>query len=328
MLTWLCSAITVVLVVPGVFSSIPNSCPTTSEISPCTCKPNYNGACVIQCQGAKNEDLVKLSQIPNLCEGHVYFILVHSVLSGIPRSLWNVLLSSETVDVSIKYSNMSHLIPPEEPELAPLTTPGKAALKVTHCSDISEWKWSQLRSFTPKGEMTVVIDDTPLSRLNSAFALLGGGKMSRVAIDQAQLDSLPEGVFSSFQELTSFSVQLNNLKDIQRSTLPKPASQLQFLHLNGNSFSVLPEDLFSDMPRLQVVYLRENRITTLPENLFSLANSKTIHLIDFVENPWICDCKLMRIVGSTSLNINMGDCSSPENLAGKSVRQLPNILKC
>ncbi|XP_015907547.1 carboxypeptidase N subunit 2 [Parasteatoda tepidariorum] len=305
-------------------SQLEEKCPTTN-IWPCTCKTYLDGACIITCSLATQEQVDKIADIPNLCDGDVHFMLVHSKISGISSKLWKVLLSSKTVDVSIKRATVEGLVRPGDESIPSVYTPGAAVIKVDH-SKVENFNWKQFSKFYSEGELTIVVEDTHLTELTPEFGEIASGQVEKVAIESAGLKVIRDHQFEPFADLESLSLQNNELTSISRSILAKPAKKLQFLHLNGNSLTSIPVDLFSDMPALEVVYLRENNLVTLPQDLFSSISSPNLQRIDFVNNPWHCDCRLMWILKNSKYHLNMGICATPDSLAGKKIKS--NMLEC
>ena len=121
-----------------------DKCPKTN-ISPCTCKTDFDGSCIVTCSLASEKDVAKIADIPNLCDGHVHFVLVHSKVSGIPAKLWKILLSSKTVDINIKHAGIEGLVPPGE-NIPEVYTPGPAVIKIDH-TKVGSWDWKQLQKF-------------------------------------------------------------------------------------------------------------------------------------------------------------------------------------
>ncbi|GFU25600.1 uncharacterized protein NPIL_18571 [Nephila pilipes] len=307
------------------YSAVEDKCPTT-DIKPCTCRTYFDGACIITCSLASQKDIERIGDIPNLCEGNVHFVLVHSKVDGIPAKLWKVLLSSKTVDVTIKHAGVLGLIPPGSESIPKVYTSGEAVIKIDH-SKVGEWDWKQFSNFYSEKELTLVIDDTPLSALGDDFASIASGQVHKITIDSTGLSTIKNQQFASFPDLSSLALQNNKLTSVSRSMLARPAEKLQFLHLNGNSLTSLPEDLFSEMPALEVVYLRDNKLTSLPQNLFQSV-STSLQRVDFVNNPWDCNCQLLGITKNTKTFLNLGVCATPENLANKKIRDLSNLLEC
>uniref|UniRef100_A0A4W5PIB8 PKD domain-containing protein n=2 Tax=Hucho hucho TaxID=62062 RepID=A0A4W5PIB8_9TELE len=69
---------------------------------------------------------------------------------------------------------------------------------------------------------------------------------------------------------------------------------LSLRYLQGNRISVLPRGVFCSRPLSSILDLSNNQITTIEEaicdNLFNLTE------IDLSSNPFVCDCKLFRLV--------------------------------
>lgn len=124
--------------------AVNEKCPGT-DISPCTCKTYFDGACIITCSLASEESIAKIGDIPNLCDGHVHFVLVHSKVSGIPAKLWKILLSSKTVDINIKHAGIEGLVSPGE-NIPEVYTSGPAVIKIDH-TKVGTWDWKQLQNF-------------------------------------------------------------------------------------------------------------------------------------------------------------------------------------
>ncbi|XP_054715260.1 leucine-rich repeat transmembrane protein FLRT3-like isoform X2 [Uloborus diversus] len=302
-----------------------NTCPSADLIKPCKCKMYFDGACILTCSLSNQKVLQRVSEIPNLCSGHVHFVLVHSIVDGLPAKLWKTLLSSKTVDITIKHAKVDGLLASGDDEVPEVYTPGPAVIKVDH-SKVGKFDWRVLKKFYSE-ELTLVIDDTPLKELSSDFSLIAEGQVHKLTIDSTGMTTVPDKLFVPFADITSLSLQNNKLTSVSRSMLPSPASKLQYLHLTGNELTTLPSDLFSEMPVLEVVYLRNNKITTLPQDIFEKVNSYKMQRFDIIHNPWECDCRLMWILNNNKFIVNMGECASPESLKGKKVKDLDWLLQ-
>lgn len=307
------------------FAAEEDKCPST-DIKPCKCKTYFDGACIITCSLASQAAVEKIADIPNLCDGNVHFVLVHSKIDGIPAKLWKVLLSSKTVDVTIKHAGIKGLIPPGTESIPEVRTSGEAVIKIDH-TKVEQWDWTQLANFYSEKELTLVVDDSPLSELGKDFKFIANGQVHKVTIDSTGLSTIKDDQFANFPDLSSLSLQNNKLTSISRSILPKPAKSLQFLHLNGNELTSLPGDMFSEMPVLEVIYLRGNKLVALPQELFQSA-SASLKTVDLVRNPWNCNCDLMWILKNSKPFLNMGNCATPEELKNKKVSSVKNLLEC
>ncbi|GIY01040.1 uncharacterized protein CEXT_20221 [Caerostris extrusa] len=210
-------------------AAIEEKCPST-DIKPCTCKTYFDGACIITCSLAGQADIDRIADIPNLCDGHVHFVLVHSKVSGIPAKLWKVLLTSKTVDITIKHAGIQGLIPPGSESVPKVYTPGEAVIKIDH-SKVGQWDWKQLENFYSEKELTLVIDDTPLSALGEDFESIAEGQIHKLTIDSTGLTSIKSKQFETFKDLSSLSLQNNKLTSVSRDMVARPAKSLQFLSL-------------------------------------------------------------------------------------------------
>lgn len=79
--------------------------------------------------------------------------------------------------------------------------------------------------------MTIVVDDTPLSELGTDFGSIGNGRVHKVTIDSTGLSNIQDNQFAVFTDISSLSLQNNQLTSVSRSLIAKPANKLQFLHL-------------------------------------------------------------------------------------------------
>lgn len=126
--------------------ALEEKCPAEDDISPCTCKTYFDGACIITCALSSQNAIDKLADMSNLCDGHVHFVLVHSKISGIPAKLWKTLLSSKTVDITIKHSGIEGFVPPGSEDIPEAYTTGPAVIKIDHAK-VNNWDWKQLSKF-------------------------------------------------------------------------------------------------------------------------------------------------------------------------------------
>ncbi|XP_023217408.1 protein artichoke-like [Centruroides sculpturatus] len=145
---------------------------------------------------------------------------------------------------------------------------------------------------------------------------------------------IKSGDFKGLVNLTSLYISnMAELKNIEKFAF-EGLINLRILHCSDNyKLEVIDSMAFATnntfpLKHIEMIYLRNNALTTLSEKLL---NWKRITYTDLSGNPWHCDCKVQwlgKIHWKHDLQYNIR-CSSPSNLAGKLVSNIPlNDFEC
>ncbi len=175
------------------------------------------------------------------------------------------------------------------------------------------------------------------------------------------LVSLESGVFNDLENIETIYLSYNKLKELP-SGLFSNTTKLQKIFLEFNELIDLPSRLFQDLPFLNEVYLGNNELISIPFELFlNSPNLKVLDLkrnelqiveeielshwyveINLGENPLQCVSKICwllyniknykHVIPWTNLDsdvpgvsdqiVRSATCASPDNLAGKFIREL------
>lgn len=190
-------------------------------------------------------------------------------------------------------------------------------LRSMHAEYVSQWSWQHLRNL--RRLSLIDVHSMILEAIDEPFPHLP--VLTALGIIRAKISYIVDSAFSKLNKLTIFNLMENEISEVKRNMLPDPANHLSIIDLSNNKISELPEDFFSNMPRITEVHLDRNHFTFLNEKPFALAFSVLTQLT-MTENPIRCDCR-MRWVTETRYPFTLGvQCSSPEILKGKSLRDL------
>ncbi|XP_076359153.1 uncharacterized protein LOC143251793 [Tachypleus tridentatus] len=128
--------------------------------------------------------------------------------------------------------------------------------------------------------------------------------MNSLVVSIAGLKTVAEIPMGHFSSLVNVNFWRNYLTEIKRSNFPRPAPELEYIDLNRNQISFIPEDLFTDMPKLKSLDISINQISVLPEQTFKpVFTSLDTLIVNWTENvnrseslPFTCDCRLSWII--------------------------------
>ncbi|XP_078583270.1 uncharacterized protein LOC144865985 [Branchiostoma floridae x Branchiostoma japonicum] len=128
--------------------------------------------------------------------------------------------------------------------------------------------------------------------------------------------------FRECVEIEELDISENNIIDIEPGAF-STLSKLRVLYLRDNKLTKIRESVLEGLTNLEVLDVSGNQITSLPTNIKTLL-PKLKYIVGY-DNPWSCDCNL-------AVNWDLlahffhekpAVCSSPPELAGKLVREVP-----
>jgi len=123
-----------------------SNCPPS--VHPCTCKDAVDGICSITCDQVMPAVLDQIGDIRDYCGGGIHFSLLDTVAQEIPFKLWNKLLASSTVDISLKDCVLTRLVGGGHAS----NSHSPVGIIRAHGCVITYWNWGELsRNFPSVG---------------------------------------------------------------------------------------------------------------------------------------------------------------------------------
>ncbi|XP_051976028.1 leucine-rich repeat and transmembrane domain-containing protein 2 isoform X3 [Xyrauchen texanus] len=158
----------------------------------------------------------------------------------------------------------------------------------------------------------------------SSFSQLN--KLDFLDLSENLLVELPVNLFSELRSLTELVLRDNRLKELNPGQF-KGLMELKRLDLSSNSLCCLPMYLLDGLQNLVWLSLVGNKLRTLQRT--SLEPATDLQHILLEGNPWNCSCKLIPLKHWLEWTLYRGghvdsvNCSSPTNLYGKDLRNIP-----
>ncbi|GIY09976.1 uncharacterized protein CDAR_448511 [Caerostris darwini] len=187
-------------------------------------------------------------------------------------------------------------------------------LRATEGHYTAQWDWQQLRKL--RKLQLIDINMIQLGSVSEPFPPLKS--LIALGIMGAGIGYIHPRAFADLSELIILNLKDNQISSVKRSMLP---SKLSFLDFSNNELSVLPKDLFQNLPHLVHVALGNNRLTALPEDTFQwpMQNLESLFLLG---NQLVCDCRMRWIKGRRIPIEFYVKCAKPDSLAGKDLRSV------
>lgn len=107
---------------------------------------------------------------------------------------------------------------------------------------------------------------------------------------QGRFPELTFDSFGSIPNITEITLSRCAIETLSMDTFYS-SELLEVIDLSNNRITYLPPNLFDRQFNLRELYMQHNLLSTLPNLFFAHTTAKVIRLTD---NPWICNCDLLR----------------------------------
>ncbi|CAL1293845.1 unnamed protein product [Larinioides sclopetarius] len=135
--------------------------------------------------------------------------------------------------------------------------------------------------------------------------------LSHLIMSNNGIEKLGDRAFEKLINLEYLGLFGNRFDSIKRSMLPKQGDRLEYLKLENNAFTSVPDDLFTNMPALKVLSIRINKIARLQEQAFKPIWSQ-LDVFDARGNPLECDSTMEWLFHvKTEAAVVLGTCEGP-----------------
>ncbi|CAL1574824.1 unnamed protein product [Knipowitschia caucasica] len=157
---------------------------------------------------------------------------------------------------------------------------------------------------------------------------LHGLNLTSLYITNTNLTAFPGAALRSLPYLTHLNLSYSRIRHIQQGELRELPYLLE-LHLQGSQLLSVEPFAFTGLKSLQLLDVSHNRLDSLEREVFGSPGS--LHRLCLGGNPLVCDCRMLWLLNShkpPSLHILdiQPECSAPEHLRGKSLRELREPL--
>ncbi|XP_076369274.1 uncharacterized protein LOC143256235 isoform X2 [Tachypleus tridentatus] len=275
-------------------------CPPPENISPCTCSANTD-TCFYSCKG--NEPLQGLHDFFLSCP-NVEFNIYGGDIDFLENGFFGRFGEVKSFRLSLSGLNIQSL-GAQEVNSSPFQGLGvtdRFSLQMLLVTPGTSWTWTPFSAVKFGSHVTTnvhsnttllkVLDEEfyrAFSNSNMASLDMSGTSHTKPLV----LADVPKGTYSMLKYI---AFRENAIVTINRSNLPHPATNLEFLDLSYNRINNLPEDLFTEMPQLKTLSLAFNpTITVLHETLFKPVLER-INWLDITATNPTCDCQLAWII--------------------------------
>lgn len=157
---------------------------------------------------------------------------------------------------------------------------------------------------------------------------LHGLNLTSLYITNTNLSAFPGAALRSLPYLTHLNLSFCRIRHIQQGELGELPYLLE-LRLQGSQLLSIEPFAFMGLKSLQLLDVSHNRLDSLEKEVFGSPDS--LQRLCLGGNPLVCDCRLLWLLNShkpSSLHILdvQPECSAPEHLQGKSLRELREPL--
>lgn len=157
---------------------------------------------------------------------------------------------------------------------------------------------------------------------------LHGLNLTSLYITNTNLSAFPGAALRSLPYLTHLNLSFCRIRHIQQGELGELPYLLE-LRLQGSQLLSIESFAFMGLKSLQLLDVSHNRLDSLERDVFGSPDS--LQRLCLGGNPLVCDCRLLWLLSNhkpSSLHILdvQPECSAPEHLLGKSLRELREPL--
>ncbi|KAK7904620.1 hypothetical protein WMY93_017227 [Mugilogobius chulae] len=157
---------------------------------------------------------------------------------------------------------------------------------------------------------------------------LHGLNLTSLYITNTNLSAFPGAALRSLPYLTHLNLSFCRIRHIQQGELGELPYLLE-LRLQGSQLLSVEPFAFTGLKSLQLLDVSHNRLDSLEREVFGSPDS--LQRLCLGGNPLVCDCRMLWLLNShkpPSLHILdvQPECSAPEHLHGKSLRELREPL--
>lgn len=171
------------------------------------------------------------------------------------------------------------------------------------------------------------IDNWPLLETLPPYSL-HGLNLTSLFITNTNLTTFPGAALRSLPYLTHLNLSYCHIQHIHQGELGQLPHLLE-LRLQGAHLVSIEPFAFVGLKSLQLLDVSQNRLDSLEKGVF--ASPESLQRLCLGGNPLVCDCRLLWLLNShkpPSLLVldEQPQCSAPEHLVGKTLRDLKEPL--
>ncbi|XP_045128583.1 leucine-rich repeat-containing protein 4C-like isoform X6 [Portunus trituberculatus] len=233
-------------------------CPSSMEISPCTCREMKKGLDIV-CDNTDHKHVRNALDILKNKPAEIYWMKFRNC--NLPRITDYVFLGLDVRHLNIIRSNVSAI------ERASLSALGGTLLTL----DLANNKIREVptRALGMLKKLTFLnLNYNPISVLNEG-AFDGLVMLERLSLYDNHITHINDNAFKGIgRKLMRLNLGKNKLKYIPTDTF-HPLTNLEVLDLHENRISQIPDGAFEGLRKLDMLKLEHNEIKTIQANVFS-----------------------------------------------------------
>ncbi|XP_035212553.1 oplophorus-luciferin 2-monooxygenase non-catalytic subunit-like [Stegodyphus dumicola] len=295
------------------FLSLAQSCPSSENLYPCTCKMEHNTADIICSRLDNEQDLVNAASALKMRNYIERFKIENSNFNFIPH---NAFINVKFQDLELENSNMFSLTDTDVAFEGMEDT--LQALVISNSSLLNTWDWSVLRKL--RALRKIEISGGDLESVNKDIEEINNG-MLIIVLSNNKISRIYDTAFSKFKNLLILELNNNFLTEVKREIIPNPAVLLRKIDLSYNEIKNFPEDMFENIPNLEWLNISWNKILTLNERTFSPVWQK-LKNFEALGNELRCDCRMAWILNLTYPKTLKAECAEPKAVRGHNIETL------
>ncbi|KAF8767982.1 Slit like protein [Argiope bruennichi] len=277
-------------------------CPPPELVYPCVCVDNHHKTTAVCSNFTNSEDLKNIfDRTPGWKLQEV--LIENSVMNYIP--------SAVVEDPHFKILNVRSTILIQLFNEPPVTN-SRIDVNLHNVTLLRGLDWHYFSNMNIRG---LKIDNFRIKSFGKTFKTEIPKSVSSLKFYNSKTVSITDNAFSELDHLVILGIENGYIKTISRDMFPRPW-WIHIWRMSNQRISVLPEDIFSDLPNLAFLDFSDNLLTTISENSF-LQERKVFFSLS--GNPFVCNCKMKWIPAyeRTKESSIMGKCAAPETFKGE-----------